>query len=481
MIGPLLPKSYASCILLLLDGAKPDVLAQLLAAKKLPNIQKYFVEAGTFQTMLTAFPSTTGPAYLPYLTGQSPGACNIPGIRWFDKNQYAKTGWGFKSFRSYCGFEAGFFAKDCAPDIQTLWEIFPDAVNIFGGVKKGLAAKQDLTKYSRVWRFLQAHQSHNWQRADAFVQKKLMSVLKSSTNTLPKLIFAVFPGVDEYSHLTDPASPATCAAYEAFDKHVGEVFAELDRQGRLQNTLVMVVSDHGHGSVTKHFDIGPWLESHLRLKTFYHSHIFKFKFEAVSMVSGNGMAHLYFKGADGWAGRMRFEELRFKNLLLDELRFHEAVDLIICQDQQNQLQLLSGGGQASLAFDEVEQKFHYAYSGEDPLQIFPKSQNKVSHCLSAEESLAMTFDKAFPDAFVQLWQIFKSPRCGDVVVLAKPGFDLRERYERHEHKSGHGGLQRDHMQVPFLANVPLPKKQWRSVEVFELILEALAVRGRGDH
>ena len=46
-------------------------------------------------------------------------------------------------------------------------------------------------------------------------------------------------------------------------------------------------------------------------------------------------------------------------------------------------------------------------------------------------------DKSF------LVQIFKSARCGDIVISAETGYDLRRDFELPEHKSSHGSLKRD--------------------------------------
>ena len=72
-------------IVLLVDGARADVMTDLLQKGELPSLQRYLVEPGSCRQAVTTFPSTTGPAYLPFLTGASPGQCNFPGIRWFDK------------------------------------------------------------------------------------------------------------------------------------------------------------------------------------------------------------------------------------------------------------------------------------------------------------------------------------------------------------------------------------------------------------
>ena len=86
---------FKSCILFLADGARPDVLEDLLRRGDLPNIGSCIVEPGSYRRATTAFPSTTGPAYLPFLTGRFPGPCNVLGIRWFDRERYRQWGmWG---------------------------------------------------------------------------------------------------------------------------------------------------------------------------------------------------------------------------------------------------------------------------------------------------------------------------------------------------------------------------------------------------
>ena len=109
-------------IFYLIDGARPDVLQKLLEQNELPAIQEYLVSNGSFVKGTTCFPSTTGPAYLPFLTGASPGDHHITGIRWFDKKAFFKGRWGRNSMRSYCGYEAKFFNDDMNPKYPSLFE-----------------------------------------------------------------------------------------------------------------------------------------------------------------------------------------------------------------------------------------------------------------------------------------------------------------------------------------------------------------------
>ena len=97
-----------------------------MAQGKLPNIARHLVEEGSSLPAVTSFPSTTCPAYLPFLTGCLPGTCNVPGIRWFDKDRY-EAGWSFDRYRSYVGLESFCMARDMWPHIPTIFELIPDS------------------------------------------------------------------------------------------------------------------------------------------------------------------------------------------------------------------------------------------------------------------------------------------------------------------------------------------------------------------
>ena len=117
-------KSFDHSIFFLLDGFRPDVLRQLVTEGKLPNISQLFFENGTQWTGTTVFPSTTGPAYLPYVTGCYPGTCNVPGIRWVDRQHFSNGNWNRKGTRSYVGYESMYFNDDIDQNAKTLFEFF---------------------------------------------------------------------------------------------------------------------------------------------------------------------------------------------------------------------------------------------------------------------------------------------------------------------------------------------------------------------
>lgn len=453
---------FDSCIVFLADGARPDILNREMASGRLANISRYLAERGTGKTILTAFPSTTGPAYLPFLTGCFPGTCNVPGIRWFDKDHYAKKGWSFGSFRSYVGLETFLMNRDMRPNVATAFGIFGKPVSIFNMVSKSARHGQNKTRFSRIWYIYYAHLTDRWNFVESSAAKKLLKALEDDCD----FAFVVFPAIDEYSHRSSPFHPRTIRAYHELDSIVGSVALKLKEKGRLEKTLLILTSDHGLSETSRHFDVGPYLEKEKGMKTLFYTQIFKRRFEAVSMVSGNGMAHLYFKRENGWKGRTCFEELQAKSLLLDELRFRPEIDLVSAVGEDGSVHILTEKGHG--AFRLHEGMIDYKWSHADPLGLFC-GENSVT--MSADESLARTFDCPYPDVFVQLSQIFDSPRTGDVVISAKAGHDLRERYEHPEHKASHGSLNAEHMRIPFLMNYPVENPFIRSVDVFPTMLK----------
>ena len=132
-------------IFLLLDGARSDILFEELKKNNLPNLKK-IIDEGSHNEGVTVFPSTTGPAYIPFLTGTYPGPANMPGIRWFDKNMYSKRKFDSGSHRSYVGFENIYFNSDIKKSYKTLFELIPKSISIFNEITKGL---KKITKFNK--------------------------------------------------------------------------------------------------------------------------------------------------------------------------------------------------------------------------------------------------------------------------------------------------------------------------------------------
>ncbi|MFH1874056.1 MAG: alkaline phosphatase family protein [Pseudomonadota bacterium] len=459
-------KKAARAIVLLADGARSDVFFELLEQGHLPNVKKYLSDPGLALPAVTSFPSTTGPAYLPFLTGAFPGTCNVPGIRWFDKKRYETKGrFSFNRYRSYVGLESFLIGRDLAPQIKTIFELTPDSYSIFNPIARG-SGFRNKTRYSRIWYWYYSHLTDHWSLADEAGLKKTLKVLGQGC----KFVFTVLPGIDEYSHLTHPRHKKVIERYLWLDQAIGQIAEFLIKRNKWQDTALWLVSDHGLSKTDQHFCLNTFLEEK-GWPAFYYPLIFNKKGKtSASMVSGNGMAHIYFKNTKGWAGKITYNKLR--NLIPDifeSLLEHKAIDIIACQDDHNSIRVLSRLGQARIR--QEKNKFFYETDGSDPFGY----NNLPNHSLSAQELLAATLNTNYPDAPFQIAQLFTSERTGDLVLSATPGYDLRLKYENPEHKASHGSLHRSHMLVPILCNQAYLKRPMRTVDVFPTILESLGL------
>ena len=156
------------CFLILIDGLRRDVAEAELAAGSLPNFAAMVARGGR-GCAISAFPSTTSVAYLPFLTGCMPGRCDVPSIRWMDRRRYSGRWWRDRAaVRSYCGYQAPLLDSDLAPDIRTIFELVPQSLGLFTPVARGLPPERDPTRPSRRARVdSRAHGTPGWPRCGA--------------------------------------------------------------------------------------------------------------------------------------------------------------------------------------------------------------------------------------------------------------------------------------------------------------------------
>jgi len=454
---------FNNCIFIMADGARADVFSELLKRGDLPNISEYIVEKGAFRQAVTVFPSTTGPAYTPYILGKYPGRCNFPGIRWFDRHLYESKFYTSRSYRSYIGLETYYMNSDIASDNTTLFEIFPRSVNILNELSRGVSFKNDKTRFSKLYYKGKSHFTDKTDEVDLVAQQLLFK----SLNSFYQFSFAVFLGIDTYSHIRHPFHKSVIESYIRIDETVGLIAKRLESEGRLGETLIIIASDHGLSQTHSHFDTLEFLNRR-GYKTFYYPNIFRHlrSADAACMVSGNGMTNVYVKSAVGWGRKCTFEEL---NPLVDGLIERPEVDIVAGLDEKGRTRIKSTRGEAAAWLDDGG-SIRYECNGSDPL-----GYNGMPEKLTQAEALEYSFNTEYPDALLQVIQLLEAPRTGDLVLSASPGYDLRAKHENPEHCSSHGALTRDHMLVPFAINAPLKRDFVRSVDVYPTILSLMGI------
>lgn len=451
------------CFLLLVDGLRPDVAEARLGAGHLPNLAA-MLQSGGRTCAITGFPSTTGVAYLPFLTGCSPGRCNIPSIRWLDRAGYRGRWWRDRSqIRSYCGYQAPMLDRDLSPSIRTIFELIPESIGIFTPVARGLTRERDPSRLERqLWGSV-AHFAQWHQPSDDAVARHLLRAAAERW----RFVFAQFPAVDGYTHQSDPDSAQVHKALAKIDLTVGKLRRQLLDQGELEQSLILLVSDHGATPVHTHLDLAEWFRAQ-DIPTLSHPIVWERNPRAAVMVAGNGSAMVYARPGIPRTDRWPVERLRRPDTfgargdVVGALLREAAVALLAGETEAGGLWLAGLDGEARLT--QEGESIRYAPVSGDPLTMGGAWSG------SPREWLDATWDGPFPDAPFHLLDQFRSHRSGDLLVLAREGYDFRDRYEIPEHRAGHGSLIRAHMQTPVWSSEPIPKAPLRTVDLFPAFL-----------
>lgn len=450
--------------LLVLDGARPDVFQQLAQAGDLPNISRHVLEPGGAAAATTVFPSTTGVAYLPFLTGCYPGTCDVPGIRWMDVAQY-RGRWirDAEHVRSYCSLQAGKLNSDLRSGIQSLFDLERDAVAICTPFNRGLQPGAEWAVVLRALVGSQAHYTGRYDLLDAVVGR----ALEQAARLANRLVFAVFPAVDGITHWLDPWHPRVLQAYREFDRAFGRY---VRAGGVTGDHLVAIVSDHGAAPVTQHADLSLALEAR-GLRTLRHPLLWRRNPSVAVMVGGNGAAHVYLRPGRPRSHRYSLAEIEGGGVpgiapdLVSYLAELGGVALVAATDGRDVV-VVSRRGRARLT-PMPDAFIRYLPDTADVLGLGPEARQ-----LSPAEWLATGISGPYPDAPVQLLQLFRSRRSGDLVVASDAGTDLRSDWEIPEHRSGHGSLVPEHMRCVVATNRKIAEVV-RTVDLFPLLVEHL--------
>ena len=455
-------------IILVADGARPDVLAAAMDDGSLPALARLRAEGG-YHTVTSAFPSVTGPAYAPFLMGRYPGPIGLPGLRWFDRERRTAS---FPHYtRSYVGSEMRKVDGDLDADAPTLFELTDSSLAALNVIGRGLARRGRLGRGARF--ALRAARTHfsgdvqGWLAIDRDIGAK---VARRTIRRRPELVFCALTGVDKTSHAEGHDAPGVLDALRIVDETAALLRHGLERAGAWDETHLWIVSDHGHSPVREHEDLAGLLHAWGH-GTISHPWVFGRGRDAAVMVSGNAMAHLYLeldRRTRPWWPELapRWEELA------TSLLERPSIDLLLLPHRPDRCEVRGRGrGAAFVDCTVTGGGARYAYhpvDGGDPLGL-----GGPLAALDARAAHDACASSDYPDALVQIAHLAGSPRTGEIVVSAARDWDLRSRFEPIPHVSSHGALHREHMLVPLLVNRPTARPPRRTVDVMPSALAAL--------
>jgi len=452
---------YTRVLIMVADGGRADLTRKLLGSGQLPNIRKHIVDRGCFRTALTVYPSTTGPAHIPFVCGLHPGTANIPGYRWLDRHRHDRTWRSIYRHRSLNSPRGLMVGRDMDPEKSlSLFEYFNKPSSILELID--YCPNQKLYKIvaRRLLRIIQAHKSNDWSKVDDFVERQIIKRIKAGS----ECIIGSFFGIDEYSHLYDPFDKRTIAAYTNIDRAVGNIAETLRQEGVYDQTIMAIVSDHGLSGTKVHIPLVDIVKEH-GFNPHYYPILYRKRCDSAVCESGNSMAQVYFKRGDKWGDHWTSKELlhdhRTKSLI-DDLVRHEGVTFVAARMADDGVIFI--GPEGNLTATRRDDTIEVTSEGICPIGDHPTGR------LTSNELFHRTYDCEYPDAVNQLFLLFTGSRSGDIAVDAKLGFDLRLQHEHPEHHGSHGSLRREHMQVPLAVSVPIEDEHVSNCDLVPTLL-----------
>lgn len=474
-------------VTILVDGLRADLFEEMLAAGALPNIQRHLVDRGAFvETCVSTFPSTTGPAHLPFITGVMPGYNDCPGLRWIDREH--------RSLRDYCTIHNVLFNADFPDANHTLFEILRGARTacIFDFASRGASDVVNVPAKT-LW-FMLTGEMDIWNKMDGYAVDAFVKVC--SGGPVPRYSLVWMPAIDHLAHFHGSRNEVILRRVEDVDRHVGRIMKTLQEKDVYDKTLVSLVVDHGLIDTERHLDIRDTLRTYglnvLQDLTDNDQFNSLHQNNAARGVSGNSFALLYFATEKegrlrtlsyDWMRRPRYDELRSFSSggsagidLVGLLRGERGIDLVMTKEKDDVLLVFSREGEGRIERDYSS--FRYTVSGADPLGYAAdhRSAPLIDGRYHGKDEWFMATRKTdYPDGLFQIAQLFDSPRCGDIVVTAQPGWDLMDQ----GHKASHGSLERTQLHVPCVVAGPGVKQGTiplaRTVDLYPTYLKYLGI------
>lgn len=495
--------------ILLLDGLSQSIFEQNLQANKLPNLKK-LIQSGTYiKNGIGAFPSMTGYAFYPFITGKDASTSGIYGLRWFDRN--LEEG----NLRNYVGRTNIHMNQDIDSQQKNIFELSDDqytcSINSYmnKGVKEsaltGWRHTTSKFEHTPLFRFLAAIPYFGERiTADFFEHETYaMDLAKKQLERNPKVQWVTLPSLDAMNHIH-----GTTADYSILLTHIdsliGNFVQTIDNLGQSNTRALAIITDHGISDVHQNIDLrhnfkqglGLELERgesvHLltdELKTPLEE--FENK-DGYFVINGNLSAYLYMRNPIekdtklSWRKKLLSPQLQAYSTpegdenLLHFLAQQEGIGLLAAQQNDSTIWVQLDDQTATIR--KYQNGYAYTPINGDPLgydsdTLASKLMDTQFH--SADTWLAHTVQTDYPDAIYRLYELMSKPGVGDLLICSKKGYDLAADYELFvgNYKGGHGGLHKDLLKVPYILYLPnqAPKQlnYARSEEVGGMIMEYL--------
>jgi len=460
----------------LVDGLTDSVFREELAAGRLPNIAKLIAQGTYVEHGIGAFPTMTGYAFYPFITGRDATLSGVLGIRWFDRSRTSGN------FRNYVGRTQALMMQDFRPEVPTLFEMLEGqhSFSLNSYASRGAVDRQmrgfdfSMAKYQeRYWAartLAKLPLVGPWLLPDWFkAEENVMATAMADLANRPKVQWVTFTSPDGNHHL-DGFAGRYVELLRHIDMLIGRYREESARLGQEEQRIYALLSDHGVSEVGANIDLRKplaeigmeaWRGEPTAYSTELSDKLEKWEpYDAVIAINGNLLNYLYLRPpGKPWKSIPEPALLRAWPSpngpvnLLTMLASIEGVEMVVAREEGGGVEALSKNGRGRIR--PVGDGLVYECEGEEPL-----GYGKLGLCDEQIRDdatwLAQTYATDYPDAVTRLYRLFLAPGVGDLVVIAKAGYDLAADYETivGNYRGGHGGLHAEQLRVPYVLAGP---------------------------
>eukprot|EP01114_Cavostelium_apophysatum_P016405 TRINITY_DN4655_c0_g1_i1.p1 TRINITY_DN4655_c0_g1~~TRINITY_DN4655_c0_g1_i1.p1 ORF type:complete len:1050 (-),score=275.70 TRINITY_DN4655_c0_g1_i1:2220-5369(-) len=466
----------------LVDGLDRYVFKKLMNEGKLPNVAKLIREGSMVQNGVTSFPSITGFAFYPYITGEDACKSGIMGLRWFNRSETE----GRAGIRNYVGKTNIWMNKDFNGDLPTIYERFSEnhsySTQCYAnrGVKTSVILGWPMVSakfralfpfnFLKHLPFVGSKIIHTWRSYETLIFDKAIEDLVNK----PKVQWLTLASTDSCHHV-EGASKDYVECVEVIDENIGKYMKACKDLGMDKDRIYVFLSDHGVNDVHTNVDVGIQLSQKYGfqllnsnksnvVKTTLDDSLIPYKnFDLIACVNGNAMVYLYFKNqvetaGYGWAEALPYDQL-FKynfggkniNLVKDTLNI-DGVDLVFTRGPNGTSEIHSKEGSARVSMNG-DKYIYEVIKGSDPFDYPAELHNQY---LGAENWLNATYQSKYPYGPVRAHRMMSTSEAGDLMLISKIGYDFGLQNEPvvGNYKGAHGSLCADQMIVPFILKGP---------------------------
>lgn len=473
----------------IIDGTNSDAFNRAISEGKLPVIKENFVDNGAvFENGLSAFPSTSSTVYAAYATGLWPGHAGIPHIQRFDREErnvidYLTVGGHNKINTDLINLRA--LVNPDSGEIEpptTMFELLdghPTAA-VYSGFFKGASEVHPKTPFKALW---STFVTGNIENVDRLAFDQVMDLFEGDFERIPRYSLVGLYSADILGHEYGPQSKQVVDVLVQFDVFLKNFLGLLKTRGIADKTYIIITADHGMHDTGRRFRFKKEMEA--KGVYFKPGNPRDRDYTLFSADRGVVSSHIYAKHDGGFKPIKDADILRHHPTLwgepidlIDAILGLDATELLIVRDGTRRARVFNHEGKAAeIACFMVDFTDYCSYNFDklmgDPLGY--SSNENLAHLLDGKPHATLewkyaTADETYPDAVINLSQIFHDGRAGDAFITARDGYGFRR-----VKKGNHGGLIDKDMRTPFLIAGPtVPRGKFgvvRPVDIYPLMLE----------